>query len=248
MKGRLTTMNNNDINNQTDDLETQNTMNRIYTIGHSNYKIEYFIQLLKKNSITAVYDVRSMPYSRYVPQFNQGSIKQSLIHAGIDYVYLGKELGPFSKDPNCCVEGIVQYNLIAQTRAFRDGISRIKKDATIYNLALMCAEKEPAECHRMVLVCRHLRGKDTEIKHILEDGSLEDNRDTERRLMKILKISDLIPFGEIEDPVERAYEEMGKRNAFKHRNDTPYGHLSTACRYHRQPGRPNLGMYRVLDI
>ena len=51
MKGRLTTMNINDLNNQTDDLETQNTMNRIYTIGHSNYKIEYFIQLLKKNSI-----------------------------------------------------------------------------------------------------------------------------------------------------------------------------------------------------
>jgi len=153
---------------------------------------------------------------------NQGSIRQSLIHAGIDYVYLGKELGPFSKDPNCCVEGIVQYNLIAQTRAFRDGISRIKKDAMIYNLALMCAEKEPSECHRMILVCRHLRGKDAEIKHILADGNLEDNRDTERRLMKMLKIKDEILFDEIEDPVERAYEEMGRRNAFKHRNDTPY--------------------------
>jgi uncharacterized protein (DUF488 family) len=239
-------MNNNDINNQTDDLETQNTMNRIYTIGHSNYEIDKFIQLLKGHDITAVYDVRSMPYSRYVPQFNQGSIKQSLIHTGIDYVYLGKELGPFSKDPNCCIEGIVQYDLIAQTKSFRDGLSRIKKDAMIYNLALMCAEKEPAECHRMILVCRHLRGENIEIKHILEDGSLEDNRDTEQRLMKILKISDEILFEEIEDPVERAYEEMGRRNAFKHRNDTPQGHISTACRYNRQPGRPNLGMYRVL--
>jgi hypothetical protein len=161
---------------------------------------------------------------------------------------LGKELGPFSKDPNCCVEGIVQYDLIAQTRAFRDGLSRIKIDAMIYNLALMCAEKDPAECHRMILVCRHLRGEDLEIKHIIEDGNLEDNRDTELRLMKILKISNLIPFGEIEDPVERAYEEIGKRNAFKHRNDTPQGHLSTARRYYRQPGRPNLGIYRVLDI
>jgi hypothetical protein len=72
----------------------------------------------------------------------------------------------------------------------------------------MCAEKEPAECHRMILVCRHLRGEDIEIKHILEDGNLEDNRDTELRLMKILKTSDLIPFGEIEDPVERAHEDM----------------------------------------
>ena len=241
-------MNNNDLNNQTDDLETQNTMNRIYTVGHSNYKIEYFIQLLKKNSITAVYDVRSVPYSRYAPQFNQGSIKKYLESAGIEYVYLGKELGPFSKDLNCCVEGIVQYNLLAQTRVFRDGLSRIEKGIEIYNLALMCAEKEPAECHRMILVCRHLRGEDIEIKHIMEDGNLEDNRDTELRMMKILKISDLIPFGEIEDPVERAYEEMGKRNAFKHRNDTPQGHLSTARRHCRQTGRPNLGIYRVLVL
>ena len=192
---------------------------RIYTIGHSNHKIEKFIQLLKGHDIAAVYDVRSIPYSKYAPQFNQGSIKQSLTYAGIEYVYLGKELGPFSKDPNCCVDGIVQYKLMAQTKAFRDGLSRIKKDAMIYNLALMCAEKEPAECHRMILVCRHLRGKDTEIKHIMADGSLEDNRDTERRLMKILKIPDVLSFDEFEDPVERAYEEMGRRNAEKHRND-----------------------------
>ena len=241
-------MNNNDLKNQNDNSETQNTMNRIYTVGHSNQEIGKFIQILMKHNINAVYDVRSMPYSRSVPQFNQGSIKKYLERTGIEYVYLGKELGPFSKDPNCCVDGIVQYNLLAQTRAFRDGLSRIKNDFQIYNLAIMCAEKEPAECHRMILVCRHLRGEDIEIKHILEDGNLEDNRYTERRLIESLKISDLIPFGEIEDPVERAYEEMGKRNAFKHRNDTPQGHLSTARRYYRQPGRPNLGIYRVLVI
>ena len=89
-------MNNNDLNNQTDDLETQNTMNRIYTVGHSNYKIEYFIQLLKKNSITAVYDVRSVPYSRYAPQFNQGSIKKYLESAGIEYCQRSFKSVPFS--------------------------------------------------------------------------------------------------------------------------------------------------------
>ena len=46
---------------------------------------------------------------------------------------------------------------------------------------------------------------------------MEENRDTERQLMKMLKIKDEILFDEIEDPVERAYEEMGRRNAFKHR-------------------------------
>ena len=192
-------------------------MSRIYTIGHSSHTIEYFIQLLKRHSIAAVYDVRSKPYSTYVPQFNQTSIKQSLLHAGIEYFYLGKELGPFSKDPKCCVDGIVQYKLIAKTIAFGEGLAKIKRGVKIHRFALMCAEKEPAECHRMILVCRHLR-KEFEISHIMADGSLEDIRDTEKRLMKMLKIPDVLTFDEFEDPVERAYEEMGRRNAEKHKN------------------------------
>ena len=62
-------MNDNDLKNQNDNSETQNTMNRIYTVGHSNQEIGKFIQILMKHNINAVYDVRSMPYSRSVPQF-----------------------------------------------------------------------------------------------------------------------------------------------------------------------------------
>ena len=204
--------------NQSYYANCRDTANRIYTIGHSSHEIEKFIQLLKGHDITAVYDVRSIPYSKYAPQFNKASIKQSLLHAGIEYVYLGKELGPFSKDPKCCVGGIVQYKLLAQTKAFEEGLSKIKKGVNIHKLALMCAEKEPAECHRMILVCRHLRN-DFDISHIMADGSLEDIRVTERRLMQMLKIPDMMTFDEFEDPVERAYEEMGRRNAEKHRND-----------------------------
>ena len=145
---------------------------------------------------------------------------QSLKSAGIEYLYLGEELGPFSKDPDCIVNGIVQYELIAQTKAFGEGLSQIKKGVKNHKLVLMCAEKDPAECHRMILVCRHLR-KDFEISHILEDGSLEDIHDTERRLMQTLRIPDVIPFTESEDPVENAYEVMGKKNAEKHRDDNP---------------------------
>ena len=133
---------------------------------------------------------------------------------------MGKELGPFSKDPKCCVDGIVQHKLLAQTKAFGEGLAKIKRGVKIHRLALMCAEKEPAECHRMILVCRQLR-KDFEISHILEDGSLEDIRVTEKRLMKMLKIPNVLSFDEFEDPVERAYEEMGRRNAEKHRNESP---------------------------
>ena len=193
---------------------------RIYTIGHSNHKVEKFINLLKTHDIAAVYDVRSIPHSKHAPQFNQSSLMQSLKSAGIEYLYLGEELGPFSKDPDCIVNGIVQYELIAQTKAFGEGLSQIQKGVKNHKLVLMCAEKDPAECHRMILVCRHLR-KDFEISHILEDGSLEDIHDTERRLMQILRIPDVIPFTESEDPVENAYEVMGKKSAEKHRDDNP---------------------------
>jgi uncharacterized protein (DUF488 family) len=57
---------------------------------------------------------------------------------------------------------------------FQEGLERVRKGAARFNLALMCTEKDPIQCHRTILVCRHLRAKDTTIKHILEDGELED--------------------------------------------------------------------------
>ncbi|MGD1875609.1 MAG: DUF488 family protein [Mastigocoleus sp.] len=44
---------------------------KLFTIGHSNHTIEAFITLLKKHEITAIADVRSHPYSRYLEHFNQ---------------------------------------------------------------------------------------------------------------------------------------------------------------------------------
>ena len=189
-------------------------MHRIYTIGHSNHEIAKFIKLLKEHDITAVCDVRSAPYSKYAPQFNCDSIKDKLKMSGIQYVYLGKELGPRSEKQECYIDGKVQYNLLAQTNAFKEGIARVKKGLENFRVALMCSEKDPAICHRTILVCRHLRNDEFEIYHILEDGSLENNRDTERRLMEILKIPKQTLFDLPEDLIERAYDEQGDRIAY----------------------------------
>ena len=189
-------------------------MHRIYTIGHSNHEMDEFIQLLIKHSITAICDVRSAPYSKYTSQFNYEFIKQELKKTGIQYVYLGKELGPRSDEPSCYINGKVQYDLLAKTNMFKEGIARIKKGVEMYRVAIMCAEKDPAICHRTILVCRHLRKEDFQISHILDDGSLEDNSDTERRLMKMLKIPELTLFDRPEDLVERAYDLQGERIAY----------------------------------
>jgi uncharacterized protein (DUF488 family) len=176
--------------------------------------MDEFIQLLIKHSITVICDVRSTPYSKYTSQFNYEFIKHDLKKAGIQYVYLGKELGPRSDESSCYINGKVQYDLLAKTNMFKEGIARIKKGVEMYSVALMCAEKDPAICHRTILVCRHLRKEDFQISHILEDGSLEDNSDTERRLMKMLKIPEQTLFDRPEDLVERAYDLQGERIAY----------------------------------
>ena len=65
----------------------------LFTIGHSNHPIAHFLALLQQHAIAALADVRSVPYSRRHPQFSRAPLAQSLAAAGIDYLFLGDELG-----------------------------------------------------------------------------------------------------------------------------------------------------------
>lgn len=89
----------------------------LYTIGHSNHDIDTFIALLKQHGVTALADVRSAPYSRYLPHFCQKPLKACLEKAGIQYVFLGKKLGARPDDETCYVEGKALYEKIAATEA-----------------------------------------------------------------------------------------------------------------------------------
>jgi uncharacterized protein (DUF488 family) len=180
-------------------------MHEIYTIGHSNHSIEKFGDLLSLHYIEVVCDVRSDPHSKYNPQFNREVIVNHLKFRAIKYVYLGKELGPRCDDIKCYLNGRVQYSLLAQTENFNKGLSRLRTGIRNNRVALMCSEKDPAFCHRTILISRNLRSENLKILHIMEDGTLENNRDTERRLMKILKIPELTLFDKPEDLVEQAY-------------------------------------------
>src|SRR5580704_11093658 len=97
----------------------------LFTIGHSNHPIEAFIALLQRYGITAVGDVRSQPYSRYVPQYSRDALKTALARMGIAYVFLGKELGARSKNPDCYKQGKVQYDCLARQPQFAEGIRRV---------------------------------------------------------------------------------------------------------------------------
>jgi len=189
-------------------------MLELFTIGHSIHTVEKFADLLKMHGITAICDVRSSPYSRYTPQFNRELLKDELAKHSISYLYLGAELGPRSSDPTCYEGGKVQYKRLANKDIFRQGLDRLRKGMRTYRIALMCAEKDPLTCHRMILICRNLRGDDIVITHILEDGSLEDNRDTEMRLMKQLKIDPSDLFSSEIDQIQRAYDLQSEKVAY----------------------------------
>jgi len=156
----------------------------LFTIGHSNLSIEAFVLLLQQHGITAVADVRSHPFSRYLPHFNKSEITASLSKAGIQYIFLGKELGARPEDLSCYdSRGKALYDRIAATPLFSQGIQRLLKGAANYKISLMCAEKDPITCHRTILVCHKLREFNLQINHILSDGNLESHQHLEERLL-----------------------------------------------------------------
>jgi uncharacterized protein (DUF488 family) len=189
-------------------------MDKLYTIGHSNHEIDHFLDLLEMHGITAVCDVRSSPYSRYNPQYNRELLQTALKSRRIAYVFLGNELGPRSDDPACYVDGKVQYSRLAATAIFRSGIERLSAGMQTYRIAMMCAEKDPITCHRMILICRALRREPIEIEHILGDGSLESLSRSEQRMLLELKLPQLRLFERPENLVQRAYDTQSERIAF----------------------------------
>jgi uncharacterized protein (DUF488 family) len=196
-------------------------MSELLTIGHSTHPVDEFIALLKMHGITAVADVRSDPYSRHNPQFNRENLQPELKRNGIAYVFLGKELGPRSDDPRCYENGKVSYKRLARTALFQDGLDRVRQGMASYRIALMCSEKDPVTCHRTILVCRHLRSDGIRIRHILEDGAIEENDALIKRLMEMLRLPENDMFTTFEEMVERAYDMQGERIAFALKNPAP---------------------------
>ncbi len=161
----------------------------LFTIGHSNHSIEAFISLLQRHGITALADVRSHPHSRYLAHFNQSALKAALLSAGIQYIFLGRELGARPADPSCYVGGKALYEKIAYTELFHEGIQRLIQDLEKDKISLMCAEQDPIECHRAILVCQHLRELPIHINHILKTGELEPHKHLEDRLLVSHKLN-----------------------------------------------------------
>lgn len=193
--------------------EPRGALSTVYTLGHSNHPVARLVDLLTAHGVEAVADVRSHPYSRFSPQFRRDALRGHLEAAGIDYLFLGRELGARSADPACYVDGKVCYDLLARTVEFTRGLERVIDDARRRRLALLCAEKDPLTCHRAILICRHLAAAGVAAQHIHADGRLESHHDALTRLLDELGIDGGDLFGR-EDALEQAYRRRGERIAY----------------------------------
>jgi uncharacterized protein (DUF488 family) len=146
---------------------------RIWTIGHSTHKIDYFISLLKENGIKLVVDVRSLPGSKRYPQFNKEALSASLHNVGIRYEHfpeLGGRRKPRSDSRNIAwrnasFRGYADY---METEEFRKGADRLVDLADAAGrTAIMCAEAVWWRCHR-ALVSDYLKARGIEVMHIID--------------------------------------------------------------------------------
>lgn len=187
----------------------------LLTLGHSTHPIERFIGLLAGAGATAVADVRSSPYSRYSPQYSKDALRSALAEAGIAYTFLGREFGARSSDPTCYRNGKVQYARLAQSAVFAEGIQRVVEGLKKYRIAFVCAERDPIECHRALLVSRAFVERGETVDHIHPDGSLESHANLEGRLLRLWKLPEGDMFKSREDCVEEAYLLQGDKVAYE---------------------------------
>ncbi len=151
-------------------------MTTIYTIGHSNHKTETFVEMLRQHAIELLIDVRSSPYSRYVPQANRETLARALRAAGIAYDWLGDRLGG---KPG----GIVaDYDELRASPAFQQGIDRLVALAAERRTVIMCAEGDHRQCHRHKLITPALLDQAVCVHHIQPDGSIVDEVQEPRQL------------------------------------------------------------------
>jgi uncharacterized protein (DUF488 family) len=157
---------------------------QVYTIGHSDHTIEAFLALLRQHQIGMIVDVRSQPYSQWVPQFNRESLARDLEAAGVQYLFMGDSLGgrPAAGEFYPSSTELPDYQRLAQSRRYQQGIVELLNLASEARLAVMCAEGDHLRCHRHKLITPTLLKLGAQVVHIRPDGTLVRGEEEPKQL------------------------------------------------------------------
>ncbi len=157
----------------------------VYTVGHSNVSFEALLAILQRAGITCLVDIRTTPFSRYTPQFNQNQLRPLLEKAGIQYIYEGQDLGGRPSDPTCYKNGSVadddanflkkvDYHAVEQRAWFQQGLDRLVGYAQRQATTIMCSEGNPHECHRHHLIALALLSRGVIVQHLRADPTQDE--------------------------------------------------------------------------
>lgn len=154
---------------------------KIYTIGHSTHNQEEFIELLKHYDINSLIDVRSLPGSNYMPEYNKEAMEKWLPEANIDYKHMLNLGGLRKKDKSVSNELIKgwrnasfkNYAAYTLSDSYKEAVDELKATAKNNNVVIMCSEAVPWRCHRL-LISNTLVNDDVRVEHIIgEKNSIE---------------------------------------------------------------------------
>ena len=184
----------------------------ILTIGHSRHSWERFAELLAGAGVEALADIRSAPRSRFSPQFNKTELAAALALRNVAYIFLGKELGGRPENADLYSEGVVDYEKMAASPEFRLGLGRLMEEACERNLAVMCSEADPLECHRCLLVARVLAEEGADVRHILASGAVMTHAEAEDRLLALENLAEAeLLAASRQERLAEAYRSRGRR-------------------------------------
>jgi uncharacterized protein (DUF488 family) len=155
----------------------------LLSIGHSNIPADRFIAMLRQNGAEAVADVRSTPASRFFPWFSAINLAARLSAEQMLYLPYGAALGGRPRDAALYRDGVADYEAMARQPQYRAALDTLTADAAHRRVCVMCAEREPLDCHRCLLVAPAVAARGFHIGHILADGTIEPHDHTEDRLL-----------------------------------------------------------------
>lgn len=193
----------------------------VLTVGHSTLSYEQFLTLLSGAGVTAVADVRSAPYSRHLPHFNRETLRNGLRLDGISYVFLGQELGGRPHDQTLLRDGVADYERMARTPEFGQGLARVVQGAFRHRIALMCSEQHPLDCHRCLLVGRELTRAGVSVSHIMSGGQQVSHGGIEDELLILAGKDGDDLFAQRSERLASAYRERAQKVAYSADQDRP---------------------------
>jgi uncharacterized protein (DUF488 family) len=157
----------------------------LYTIGYTSFSLLQAVCIIKAHGINVIIDVRSTPYSKQYSDYNKENIEKHLTNNKIFYRSYAKEFGARQTEQRYFTnEGFLDFELYTNSLCFLSGYKKIQNSiARGYNVALMCSEKDPAHCHRSIMISRRFFNGGFNVKHILADGSVEMQSDIETILL-----------------------------------------------------------------